>query len=244
MPPPASTATAESKPKAKATAKAKAKESYKTKRFHYDHWVLGIVSTYAWGCPTSRYTLPQYRANIGENHLDIGIATGYYLRHGGIPLTTNITVVDTNKPAMEYALERLGRRDARAIVADILKPLPIQDKFDSVSMYYLLNCIPAGVEHKCAVFSHIRNNMTPNGVIHGASIVGKGVRVDNKFAARMRGKLLAAGIFQNKEDSPFDFEKALRQNFHEVEVRVVGTVFLFRAACPRLDDADATSPDS
>ncbi|EFY89902.1 hypothetical protein MAC_04111 [Metarhizium acridum CQMa 102] len=218
------------------SADDKAAELYKTRRLLlYDYWVLGIVSTYAWGCPTSQYPLPQFRANIGKNHLDIGIGTGYYLRKGRIPPTTKVTLLDIEKTALEFALKRCGRSDARAIVADILKPLPVEDKFDSISMYYLLHCIPATIEEKCNIFSHIKNNMTPDGVIHGANVVARGVRKDNRFAAHMRRKVVEAGIFQNSEDNPYDFEHALRQNFHEVEVRVVGTVFMFRAAKPKLD---------
>lgn len=61
----------------------------------YEIWVLGIVSTWAWGCGTSQYLLPQFRANVGQqNHLDIGSGTGYYLRKGNIPRSTKLTLVD------------------------------------------------------------------------------------------------------------------------------------------------------
>ncbi|KAK2596152.1 hypothetical protein QQS21_006429 [Conoideocrella luteorostrata] len=228
-----------------ASADDKSKELYKTRRLLiYDYWVLGIVSTWAWGCPTAAYPLPQFRANIGKNHLDIGIGTGYYLRKGKIPSTTKITLMDIEKTALDFALKRCGRPDARGMVADILKPLPTQEKYDSISMYYLLHCIPASIEEKCSIFSHIKDNMTPDGVIHGANVVAKGVRKDNKFAAHMRRKVLEAGIFQNLEDKPYDFEHALRQNFHEVEVRVVGTVFVFRAAKPKLSTKAVVLPVS
>ncbi|KHN97630.1 uncharacterized protein MAM_04645 [Metarhizium album ARSEF 1941] len=221
------------------SANEKTAELYKTRRLLvYDYWVLGIVSTYAWGCPTSQYPLPQFRANVGKNHLDIGIGTGYYLRKGRLPATTRVTLVDIEKTALEFGLKRCGRSDARGIVADILKPLPVDDKFDSVSMYYLLHCIPATVEDKCGIFSHIRNNMTSDGVIHGATVVARGVRKDGRFAAHMRRKVVEAGIFQNADDNPYDFEHALRRNFHQVEVRVVGAVFLFRAAKPKSDNAE------
>ncbi|KAK7749682.1 hypothetical protein SLS53_000261 [Cytospora paraplurivora] len=135
----------------------------------YEIWVLGIVSTWAWGCGTNQYLLPQFRAN---HHLDIGSGTGYYLRKGNIPQSTNLSLVDLERSALEVGLRRSGRADGnnvRGIVADILQPLPVDDRFDSVSMYYLLHCFPAPVDVKCRIIQHIKRNMTPNGVIHGAN---------------------------------------------------------------------------
>ncbi|KAI4861654.1 S-adenosyl-L-methionine-dependent methyltransferase [Hypoxylon rubiginosum] len=203
----------------------------------YEIWVLGIVSTWAWGCGTDAYLLPQFRANVGKkHHLDIGSGTGYYLRRGGIPAATQLTLVDLERPALEIGLHRSGRAgDARGIVADILQPLPVEDdtKFDSVSMYYLLHCISASVDAKCGIFAHIKHNMTPDGVIHGANVLGKGVRRDNLFAKHIRHMVLRDGIFHNEDDNAYEFEHALRQNFEEVETAVVGSVFMFRAARPK-----------
>jgi hypothetical protein len=202
----------------------------------YEVWVLGIVSTWAWGCGTDTYLLPQFRASVGkQHHLDIGSGTGYYLRKGHIPATTKLTLLDLERPALDLGLKRCGRADARGLLANILEPLPVDDKFDSVSMYYLLHCIPATVKEKCGIFAHIKNNMTADGVIHGANVLGKGVRDDSRFAAHVRRGVLKAGIFHNEDDNAFDFEYALRNNFEEVETRVVGSVFMFRAAKPKFD---------
>lgn len=176
----------------------------------YDFWVLGVVSTWAWGCSTLQYLVPLFCANIGQKHLDIGAGTGYYLRKAKFPPSSRLTLVDNEKPALEVALARSKQSDAEGIVADILQPLPTKDKFDSVSMYYLLHCIPATVEDKCAIFSHIRRNMTDNGVVHGANVLGKGIRRDNWFAAFIRRGCLNHGIFHNMNDNAYDFEKALQ----------------------------------
>ncbi|CEJ61144.1 Putative VrtF [Penicillium brasilianum] len=202
----------------------------------YEIWVLGIVSTWAWGCKTTEYLLPQFQANVGKNHLDIGSGTGYYLRKGKIPASTRLTLLDLERPALDLGLQRCGRPDAQGIQADILQPLPVADQFDSVSMYYLLHCIPATVAEKCAIFKHIKRNMTPDGVIHGANVLAKGVRHDNRFAAHVRRNVLKAGIFHNLDDNAYDFEHALRTNFEEVETRVVGSVFMFRASRPKQDE--------
>lgn len=204
--------------------------------FVYELWVLGIVSTWAWGCSTKKYLVPLFRSNVGKNHLDIGSGTAYYVRNGGIPSSTRLTLLDLEQPALDLGLKRSGRPDAHGILANILQPLGTKEKFDSVSMYYLLHCIPATVEEKCQIFSHIKFNMTADGVIHGANVLGKGVREDNRFAAHVRRGVLRVGIFQNRDDNAYDFEHALRENFHNVETWVVGSVFMFRAANPKLSE--------
>ncbi|KAL4925850.1 S-adenosyl-L-methionine dependent methyltransferase [Aspergillus undulatus] len=199
----------------------------------YETWVLGIVSTYAWNCSVRSYLLPQFRHNIGKNHLDIGSGTAFYLRKSSIPATTKLTLLDLEKPALDLGLSRCGRPDARGIQANILRPLPVRDRFDSISMYYLLHCLPASMSEKCAIFGHITRNMTAEGVVHGATILGRGVRRDGRFAAHVRRGVLKAGILHNESDNAFEFEGALRKNFGEVETRVVGSVFVFWAKGPR-----------
>ncbi|KAJ9411151.1 hypothetical protein DTO045G8_783 [Paecilomyces variotii] len=203
--------------------------------FIYDIWVLGIVSTWAWGCRISTYLIPLFSANVGTRHLDIGAGTGYYLRHAHIPSTTQLTILDNEEHALNVAIARAGHPPSKThgIVADILQPLPTTNqKFESVSMYYLLHCLPVPVEAKCQVFVNIKNNMTKDGVVHGANVLGKGVRKDNWFAAFIRRGCLNHGVFHNREDNAFDFEKALRENFREVETWVVGSVFVFWAKGP------------
>jgi hypothetical protein len=202
----------------------------------YDFWVLGVVNTFAWGCSTTRYLLPQFRTNVRNNHLDIGVGTGYYLDKGQIPHTTRLTLVDIEQGALETAQRRSRRSDANLVIADILQPLSLNEKFDSVSMYYLFHCIPATMREKCGVFSHIRYNMMADGVIHGASILGKGVAQDNWFGKRIRTFCLNQGVFHNREDNAYEFEDALRRNFKKVETRVVGTIFIWRAEGPKLDE--------
>lgn len=203
----------------------------------YDFWVLGLVSTWAWGCSTAKYLVPLFKRSTRKNHLDIGAGTGYYLRKAEIPSTTRLTLADTETGALEVAMRRSGKTDATPLVADILRPLPPRsdmDKFDSVSMYYLLHCIPATLEEKCGVFDHIKYSMTADGVISGANVLGKGIRQDNRFAAFIRRGCLNHGVFHNRDDNAYDFEHALRKNFKAVETWVVGSVFMFRAQGPKI----------
>ena len=201
--------------------------------WHYDYWVLGFVNWAAWGCSTAHYLLPQFRANVGRNLLELGAGTGYYLRHGRIPRSTRITIVDQSPGYLRVAKERAGRQDARTIEADVRRPLPLKERFDSVSMYYLLHEVPASVAEKCNILSLVKRNMTADGVLHGASILGKGIPDDNFFARFIRKACTKKGLMHNAEDNAFEFERALRENFKVVDARTIGCVFVFRAQGPK-----------
>jgi len=198
----------------------------------YDWWVLGVVNSYAWCCPTSTYLMPLFKENVRKNHLDIGVGTGYFLGQA-VPKDVNLTLVDNESHALAVAKDRAGRPDAAAVLADVLEPLPLSQKYGSVSMYYLLHCVRASVEDKCKVFSHIKEHMEPDGVLTGANVLGKGVAQDNFFGRFIRRAITSHGIFANQEDNAYDFEKALRDNFNKVETWVVGSVFIFRAEGPK-----------
>src|SRR3546814_14767709 len=44
----------------------------------YDAMVLGFSNRLLWGCPTAEL-VALYDANVSVNHLDAGVATGYFL---------------------------------------------------------------------------------------------------------------------------------------------------------------------
>ncbi|KAF2142242.1 uncharacterized protein K452DRAFT_351152 [Aplosporella prunicola CBS 121167] len=165
----------------------------------YDVWVLWFSSYWVFGCSISSYLLPQ------------------------IPPTTQLTLMGIEREPLELARQRSQRPDARTVCADILDPLELNGaRFDSVSMYYLLHCARAPVLEKCRIFERLRHVMTPDDVVHGATMLGKGY--------------LRRGFFYNREDNAYDFENALRQNFKMVETRVVGSMLIFRAEKPKFAD--------
>lgn len=46
----------------------------------YNLWVLDISNAWIWRCP-KRIQLQHFNQFITRNHLDIGVGTGYYLKH-------------------------------------------------------------------------------------------------------------------------------------------------------------------
>ncbi|KAL8804053.1 MAG: hypothetical protein Q9223_006061 [Gallowayella weberi] len=206
----------------------------------YDWWVLGIVSTYAWACSVPQYTLPWFRQNLREGqHLDIGVGTGYYLAKSDLT-GVQVTLADLNQDALDATKKRLvgeGKvkaEETRTLLHDITRPLPDScPKFNSMSLYYLLHCMPGPVPAKTAVFSHLKHNLTADGVISGASILGKDVR-HNLFGRVIMGFGNWNGMFDNRGDNAADFDEALREHFYEVETQVRGAIFLWRASKPKV----------
>ena len=203
----------------------------------YDTWVLGIVNRFAWKCPTAKHLLPLFRDNIGTTHLDIGVGTGYYLQHGEIPATTHLVLCDLSPSALKTAADRVPPHVevGSPLVADILEPLPTSDRFASVSMFFLLHCLPGPVQRKTVVFDHIKKNMTPDGVLTGATVLGpREGWVDSWFGAFIRFFVVREGIMDNLDDNSQVFIDAMQKNFKEVEAEIVGAVLLFKARYPRL----------
>ncbi|KAL9099860.1 MAG: hypothetical protein Q9163_004696 [Psora crenata] len=197
----------------------------------YDWWVLGIVSSYAWRCRTSSILLPFFRQYVSSNHLDIGVGTGYYLAKSDLPASTSITLLDLNQISLDTARARFGRPHVQTIMHDIFEPLDPSLKFESISMFYLLHCLPGPVERKLGVFEHLKHNLTADGVIYGANILGSQVR-HNAF-----GKIILAGgnkkkFFDNHADNATALESGLRQHFQDVQCNVVGAIFMFKCSQP------------
>lgn len=120
------------------------------------------------------------------------------------------------------------------LLCDVLKPLPVGagEKFDSVSMYFLLHCLPGPVNNKTVVFEHVKEVLKEDGVVTGATVLGKGVK-DNFFGGLIRRFCVFGGIMSNETDDFESFVGALKANFEVVEVDVIGVVLVFKAMKPK-----------
>ncbi|KAL9002559.1 MAG: hypothetical protein Q9188_004521 [Gyalolechia gomerana] len=223
-------------------ASARGAEVYSRYRFLavYDWWVLGVVSSLAWACSVRSFTVPWCRRSIRKGeHLDIGVGTGYCLTKADLS-GVKLTLVDLNPDSLTTTKNRLvdqGKvkaEETRCLLHDITRPLPPScPKFNSVSLYYLLHCMPGPMPAKTAVFSHLKNSMTPDGVISGTSVLGKGVS-HNLFGRIIMFWMNRNGWFDNRGDNAEDFTEALKEHFHFVETRIEGVVFVWRASKPRV----------
>lgn len=195
----------------------------------YDWWVLSISNNYAWRCPTKKYLLPYFLKNLNSNHLDVGVGTGYYLTHA--PSDCKISLMDLNTASLNAASARAGESQIlQKINHDVFYPYPVHlnNQFDSISMFYLLHCLPGSMSDKGLVIENAKIALADDGILYGATILGKGVR-HNGFAAKLMNVYNRKGIFSNRQDSEEELKRILSNHFQNVDITVKGTVALFTA---------------
>ncbi|MCX8956028.1 class I SAM-dependent methyltransferase [Erwinia psidii] len=196
----------------------------------YDWWVLDISNRFAWRCPTQQILLPHFRRHLGKNHLDIGVGTGYYLAQLSGSLQ-QVSLLDLNPFSLTSATERIGTsRITKTIRHDVYQALPseLTERYDSVSLFYLLHCLPGDMSLKATALANIKSAVTQNGTVYGATILGSGVE-HNAFGRKLMSVYNKKGIFGNQTDSLLNLKAALQQHFREVDITLHGTVALFAA---------------
>jgi SAM-dependent methyltransferase len=184
--------------------------------------------------------LPFFKQFIGKRHLDIGPGSGYYLEHGSIPEETAVTLLDLNTNSLNAAKQRLGRPSTVTIEADVTQTLPLEGVYDSISLFFLLHCLPGSLEEKMELFPALKPHLAQKGVVYGSTILGKGVQ-HNWFGTRLMNFYNSKGIFGNREDGEDEIRQALCKEYENVETRVVGCVLLFSASRPK--DIDSENSD-
>lgn len=196
---------------------------------NYDLRVLKLSNPLIWRCPTDRL-LRFFNANVSENHLDIGVGSGYYLDNCSFPAQPpRLALMDMNPMALTYAARRIARYKPESYQRNVLEPIDLMAPgFDSISLNYLLHCLPGPMESKAVVFDHIKPLMNPGAVCFGSTLLQGDVR--RNWAA----KLLMAhynrhGVFSNRHDSVEALERALRTRFSFFAIDIVGCAGLFSA---------------
>lgn len=197
----------------------------------YDLVVVHLSNTFVWRCHR-RTILELYNQQVGAHHLDVGPGTGWYLAHAHLPSTGTITLLDLNSNSLASARTRLADVKPRTVVGDVLKPLPEEiGRFDSIGANYVFHCVPGTWDEKGVAFGHLARRLTSDGVLFGGTILGRGVR-HNAVGRKLMSVYNERGIFHNREDDAAGLEDALRENFADVSIDVVGTVALFQAVGP------------
>lgn len=195
----------------------------------YDLLVLGVSCQLFWRCPSHRMET-QYNNFLSNNHLDVGVGTGYFLDHCQFPSDNpRIALMDLNKNSLNYTAERIVRYAPEAYCRNILEPISIPaENFDSVGINFLLHCVPGDLSEKSAIFDHLKAVMHPNAVIFGSTILHVGVS-PNWLAKRLMNTYNNKGVFSNLDDSAEGLKRELEARFSDVSVEVVGCVALFSA---------------
>ena len=192
----------------------------------YDFWVLGVSNNYFWKCPT-RFISEQFSMLVSSNHLDVGVGSGYYLKNYLPQTTKRIALLDLNENSLDTTSKAISHFQPEVYCGDVLEPLELNiEKFDSISVNYLLHCLPGNLIDKGVMFKHLKSHMNEGGVLFGSTILGKGTKL-NFFAKKLMGVYNKKGIFSNHNDDLDSLVTSLNEHFTDVKVEVIGCVALF-----------------
>jgi len=194
----------------------------------YDWWVLGISNSYIWKCSTELLE-NEFRQHVSLNHLDVGVGTGYYLENCLNDQPRRIALLDLNQNSLDSAASRIKQFEVETYQANALEELSLPcDKFDSISINYLLHCMPGSIIDKAVLFKNLKAYLNPEGILFGSTILSSGTK--KGFLARHLMTLYnKKGIFGNAADNLSDLETALITHFDHVNIRTKGCVAIFSA---------------
>lgn len=195
----------------------------------YDWLVLGVNARLLWRCRPSEL-LGLYDARASNEHLDVGVGSGYFLDRCRFPSAApRVCLFDLNPNSLAFTASRIARYRPETHRGDVLAPLPFSDgRFGSVGMSALLHCLPGTMATKSVAFANVARCMAPGAPLFGCTVVNVPERM-HWLARRVMKDLNRKGIFSNLADQPEELERALEQHFDAVTVRLVGCVAIFEA---------------
>lgn len=199
----------------------------------YDLVVLTLSNPLVWRCPT-RGILALYDRHVTDDHLDVGVGTGWYLDHCRFPSAApRVGLLDLNASSLAAAARRIARYRPAVYQADVLRPLDVTAApFRSIALTYLLHCLPGTIAQKAVAFDTLLPLLHPDGVMFGATLLSQGVQRSGAARALMR-VYNRKGVFSNAADSADGLRAALEARFRQVELTIVGCGALFTVRDPR-----------
>ena len=206
----------------------------------YDPVILGFFTRVIWRCPTSRL-VEGYRRHVRPLHLDVGPGTGYFLERAGLREGSPVTILDPNVNVLDYASRRLQGLDITVVEADVCKPLPLAEPFDSAALQGVIHCLPGPLHRKAVAVANVAAVLAPTGVLFGASILGPSGR-HTRLARSVLKANNRRGTFDNLGDTEDGLGEILSASFERVELDTVGSMAIFAATNPRPHSTAAKTP--
>jgi SAM-dependent methyltransferase len=196
----------------------------------YDFGVLGLSNRFVWQCPTKTVLLPFYKEHLGRKHLDAGVGTGFYIARAGLTRSHQLGLLDLNENSLRAAAAQVKEAEVHTFLGDVMKPgsEPAYTAYDSVSLFYLLHCLPGTMDDKETAIANLKRYLAKDGVLYGATILGE------EAAHNAMGRVLLKlyndkGVFHNMGDTLEGLQRMLRRQFEDVQVRRHNKVALFVA---------------
>ncbi len=194
----------------------------------YDILVLGLSNSFVWCCPT-RKLRRIFSENASLNHLDVGVGTGYYPDKCFTSTDRRLAFFDMNENSLIESANRNKRFQPEVYQGDVFEPMELGcEKFDSISMNYLLHCLPGDMSGKSVVFKNLSEWLNDDGVLFGSTILGKGYK-KGFSAAKLMDFYNSKGIFDNLNDDAEGLKRALENRFSDVKIEVNHCVAIFIA---------------
>lgn len=193
----------------------------------YDFGVLTLSNSFLWRCPTARL-LRHFNQNVTENHLDIGVGSGFFLDKCNFPTPhPRIGLMDLNPAAIKYTAARIRRYNPEEYIHNIFDPIDfVCPKFQSISLNYLLHCLPGKLSDKSIIFDHIQSLAGPSAVCFGSTLLGDDISL-NWGARRLMSFYNKNGIFSNSCDNAHNLERELTKRLDIISFEIVGATVLF-----------------
>ncbi len=194
----------------------------------YDAFVLRFSSRAAWRFSAS-HILALYNRHLSEDHLEIGVGTGYFLDKATFPIAQpRITLVDLNANTLRATSRRIARYHPHCIVANALEPISFDGLFSSIGMNYVLHTMPGNMHAKTVALRYARSYLQEGGVLFGTTLLGAGVDA-NPLARLLMRAYNRLKWFSNRQDSLTDLKAGLEEYFSRYNVQVIGPTAIFEA---------------
>jgi SAM-dependent methyltransferase len=193
----------------------------------YDLLVLRGLCPRVWRC-TNKRIFAAYRQHLSNNHLEVGVGTGYFLDHARFSnAAPRVALLDLNTHCLARTARRIARYHPEIYRADVLQPIVLDvSRFDSIALNYVMHCLPAPWPDKGVVFEHLKTLLNPGGRLFGATLV-QGDVPQSATAAELMRWFNARGTLHNQADTRTRLVEALEQHLNDVRVEQVGCVALF-----------------
>src|SRR4051812_42286340 len=101
----------------------------------YDFIVHWFSSNFLWKCP-AHHILELYDQHVSDNHLDVGVGTGYFLDRCTFPSAhPRLGLMDLNPNCLEVTARKLIRYNPEVYRTNVLEPIKLEvPKFDTIGL--------------------------------------------------------------------------------------------------------------